>query len=344
MTIDDASLESTSRTTIVAGGHTELKLEVRPPFAAEQLLSFLAIRAVPGVERSGPRWYERSLRLPHAPGTVRLVVDSTAPDSKGLHEDTAFVNCLLWLGDPRDVSAAVQMCRHLLDADADADADPRAVDAGLSRDSRLAPLVSARPGLRVPGHVDGNEIAIRAVLGQQVSVGHARVLAGLLVERYGEPLDPLAADGDADHPPEVTHLFPTADVLALVDPQDIPMPRARGRALNNLCAALASGQINLDRSADRIDVRNALLALPGIGPWTAGYIAMRALGDPDAFLPTDIGVRNALKRLGENPEDAEQLSQAWRPWRSYAQMHLWTSLTSLTSEPVGSQRSPTKEK
>lgn len=335
--IVDADLRSGGQTPIVAGGHIELKLEVRPPFAAEQLLSFLAIRAVPRVERSGPRWYERSLRLPHAPGTVRLVVDSTAPASKGLHEYTAFVNCLLWPGDPRDVSAAVQMCRHLLDADA----DPRAVDAGLSRDSRLAPLVSARPGLRVPGHVDGNEIAIRAVLGQQVSVGHARVLAGLLVERYGEPLDPLAADGDADHPPEVTHLFPTADVLAVVDPQDIPMPRARGRALNNLCAALASGQINLDRSADRIDVRNALLALPGIGPWTAGYIAMRALGDPDAFLPTDIGVRNALKRLGENPGDAEQLSQAWRPWRSYAQMHLWTS---LTSEPVGSQRSPTKEK
>ena len=335
--VDHTDLQSRSRSPIVAPGQIELRLEVGKPFAADELLRFLAVRAVPGVERSGPRWYERSLRLPHGQGTVRLVADSTEPDSTGSEEDTAFVNCLLWLGDPCDVSAAVQMCRHLLDADA----DPRAVDAGLSRDPRLAPLVSARSGLRVPGHVDGNEIAIRAVLGQQVSVGHARVLAGLLVGRYGEPLDALAADGNADHPPEVTHLFPTPDVLAVVDPQDIPMPRARGRALNNLCAALASGQIRLDRSADRIDVRNSLLALPGIGPWTAGYIAMRALGDPDAFLPTDIGVRNALKRLGENPGDAEQLSQAWRPWRSYAQMHLWTS---LTSESVGSRRSPTREK
>ena len=312
-------------------GRIELRLAVHKPFAADELLSFLAVRSVPGVERSGPGWYERSLRLPHGPGTVRLVANSARSD-----EATDVVTCLLWLSDPRDESVAVQQCRRLLDADA----DPEDVDEKLSSDPRLAPLVSARPGLRVPGHVDGNEIAIRAVLGQQVSVGHARTLAGLLVERYGEPLHASAAHNDADFPPEVTHLFPAADVLAVVDPEDIPMPRARGRALNALCAALASGQIRLDRSADRIDVRDSLLALSGIGQWTAGYIAMRALGDPDVFLPTDIGVRNALKLLGEDPKDAEQLSQAWRPWRSYAQMHLWASLTPTADTP----RSPTKEK
>lgn len=337
MIVEHADLQSGSRNPIDAPGQIELRLEVPRPFAFGELLSFLAVRAVPGAERSGPGWYERSLRLPHGQGAVRFLADSTEPDSTGRTEDSTVVTCLLWLRDPRDVSAAEERCRQLLGADA----DPVAVDAVLSTDPRLAPLVSTRPGLRVPGHVDGNELAIRAVLGQQVSVGHARALAGLLVERYGEPLDAIAAIGDPNHSPEVTHLFPTADVLAVVDPEDIPMPRARGRALNSLCTELASGQIRLDRSADRIDVRDSLLALPGIGPWTAGYIAMRALGDPDAFLPTDIGVRNALKLLGENPKDAEQLSQAWRPWRSHAQMHLWASLVPTR---IGSPRSPTKEK
>ena len=176
-----------------------------------------------------------------------------------------------------------------------------------------------------PGHVDGHEVAVRAVLGQQVSVGAARRLAALLVERHGEVVDgDLAASPDgAEH--TLLRLFPSAETLAGVDPETLPMPRARGRALVALCAALAAGDIPLDRSADRADVRRALLAVPGIGPWTAGYVALRALGDPDVFLPTDVGVRNGLRALGEDPARAETLGEAWRPWRSYALMHLWAA-------------------
>jgi len=300
-----------------AAGQLELRLAVRRPFEATELHSFLAVRVVAGIEQAGPDWYARALSLPQGSGVVRLTFeqdDSTA---------TAFVNCSLRVQDLRDVSAAVERCRRLLDADC----DPLAVDEQLSADSRLCASVRIRPGLRVPGHVDGHELAVRAVLGQQISVARAGALAGLLVERYGGRLPPnmTYGGGSVSHP--ITHVFPSAATLAEVPPEDLPMPRARGRALNILCAALATNEIPLDRSADRADVRRALLALPGIGPWTADYIAMRALGDPDVFLPTDVGALKALRQSGDDPRHAEQLSRAWRPWRSYAQMHLWTSLT-----------------
>ena len=292
-------------------GQVELRLPVRAPFAAADLLGFLALRQVPGIEHSGDGWYERSLDLPHGHGRVRLTLPLDGAD-----RGTEFVGCRLEVHDLRDVGSAVERCRRLLDADC----DPLAVDDGLSDDPGLALLVRARPGLRVPGHVDGHEIAVRAVIGQQVSVAGARTIAARLVETYGEPVPASAAFET------LTHLFPRAEVLAEVDPEDLPMPRARGRALNALCAALAAGDIPLDRSAERGEVRARLLALPGIGPWTADYIAMRALGDPDVFLPTDVGVRHALRARGDDPRSADQLSQAWRPWRSYALMHLWTSL------------------
>ncbi|MGH3333797.1 MAG: DNA-3-methyladenine glycosylase 2 family protein [Nocardioidaceae bacterium] len=314
-----------------ADGQLELRLAVRRPFAADELLAFLAARVVPGIEGAGAGWYARTLRLPHGHGLVRLSFDDE--DAGG---DTGFVRCSLRVADLRDVSAAVERCRRLLDADC----DPVAVDDQLSGHPWLARLVRSRQGLRVPGHVDGDEIAVRAVLGQQVSVPHASTLAGTLVEKYGERLPKQEQyDGQGDASPGLTHLFPSVEVLAEADPQDIPMPRSRGRALVTMCAALASGDISLDRSADRSDVRRSLLALPGIGPWTAGYIAMRALGDPDVFLPTDVGVRNALKGLGEDPSAVEELSQAWRPWRSYAQMHVWSS---LTPTKVGAARSKEK--
>ena len=189
----------------------------------------------------------------------------------------------------------------------------------LGRDPLLGPLVAARPGLRVPGHVDGNEIAVRAVLGQQVTVAAARTIAGRLTAELGKPV--ARPDGG------LTHLFPDVATLASLDPVDLPMPRSRGRALIALCRALAEGDVVLDRGAGRDDTRRALLAIPGIGPWTADYIAMRALGDPDVFLPADTGTRDAVTVLGRDPATAGALAQPWRPWRSYAQVHLWRSLS-----------------
>jgi AraC family transcriptional regulator of adaptative response / DNA-3-methyladenine glycosylase II len=172
----------------------------------------------------------------------------------------------------------------------------------------------------VPGHVDGFEVAVRAVVGQQISVSGARTILGRLTTTYGEELD--QAEG------VLTHVFATAEALAEADPERLPMPRARGRALSGLAAAVANGDVVLDRSADRNETREALLALPGIGPWTADYIALRALGDPDVFMSTDLGVRHGLEKLGfaGTPRQTIQRAEAWRPWRSYALMHVWMTV------------------
>jgi AraC family transcriptional regulator of adaptative response / DNA-3-methyladenine glycosylase II len=289
-------------------GQVTMRLAVRTPFAGRALLGFLAVRAVPGVEAAGPDWYARTLRLPHGTGTVRLTLDDVPETGR-----TAFVEATFALEDLRDTSAAVERVRRLIDADC----DPVAVGEQFAGDPLIGPLARRTPGLRVPGHVDGHEVAVRAVLGQQVSVAGARTVAARLVAEHGNPLA-LPADG-------LTHLFPDATTLAGLDPERLPMPRARGRALTGLCRALADGDLALDRGPDRDDVRRHLLALPGIGPWTADYVALRALGHPDVFLPTDVGVRNALAALA--PSAGPDPSEAWRPWRSYALLHLWQSLT-----------------
>jgi AraC family transcriptional regulator of adaptative response / DNA-3-methyladenine glycosylase II len=233
-----------------------------------------------------------------------------------------YVDCELQLEDLRDLTAAVQRCRRLLDLDA----DPSAVTAALAASGPvLGPLALANPGRRVPGHVDGNELALRAVLGQQVSVAAARRLGARLVAAYGKPLE--RPEGT------LTHCFPTAETLAAADPGTLPMPRTRATALTGLAAALASGDLSLDPGADRDRASAQLLALSGIGPWTTGYIRMRALSDPDAFLPGDVGVVEALARLGAVPtvrsravKAAAELAESWRPWRSYAVQHLWAYL------------------
>ena len=292
--------------TLTAGSFST-RVGVREPFAGAELLGFLEARAVPGVEAvgpdHGPQWYERSLALPHGPGVIRIQLVDRPPGQ---------VPCRLTLADARDLAPALERTRRLLDADA----DPIAVDAHLASDPVLAPLVRRRPGLRVPGHVDGTEVAVRAVLGQQVSVAGARTLAARLVASLGEPLA-LAGDHRVDR------LFPTAGAMAGLDPVVLAGPRARGRALVLLARALAEGEVVLDRSADRAGTKAALESVPGIGAWTADYVALRALGDPDVFLSTDLGVRRAAESLGIDDLDAR--SQNWRPWRSYALIHLWST-------------------
>jgi AraC family transcriptional regulator of adaptative response / DNA-3-methyladenine glycosylase II len=286
-----------------------LRLRHRAPLDAAGLLAFLGARAMPGVEAwdpAGAGTYRRVLALPHGPGIASL-----APNGA---EAGDHVVCELRLSDLRDLAAAVQRCRRLLDLDA----DPVAVDDALVVDPLLAPLVRSAPGRRVPGAVDGAELAVRAVLGQQVSVAGARTLAGRLTAALGEPLP----DGLADE--ALTHAFPSARALAAADPAELPLTRARAHALVTLCAAIAAddGPLSLDPGADRDATRERLLTLPGIGPWTAEYVAMRALGDPDAFPATDLGVRKAIERLGPAADP-----DRWRPWRAYAVQHLWASLS-----------------
>lgn len=298
-----------------ADGEVRMRLAVRTPFAGRALHAFLAVHAVPGVEEAGDGWYARTLALPHGPGTVRLEL----ADELG-RDGTAMVPATYRLADLRDIGAAVERTRRMLDADC----DPVAVDDAFAGDPVVGPLVRRRPGLRVPGHPDGDEMAIRTVVGQQVSVAGARTVTGRVVAAHGTPL--------AEPRGGLTHLFPTAAQLAAADPESMPMPRARGRALVGLAGALAGGDVDLSGGADREEVRAALVALPGIGPWTADYVAMRALGHPDVFLPTDLGVRAALRGLGHDPLDPAALTaltERWRPWRSYALLHLWHTLDVL---------------
>jgi AraC family transcriptional regulator of adaptative response / DNA-3-methyladenine glycosylase II len=212
------------------------------------------------------------------------------------------VRARLQLDDLRDLTLAVQRCRRLLDLDA----DPEAVDATLATDPALAPLVAKEPGVRVPRGVDGFEIAVRAVVGQQISVGGARRVLGRLA-RGGR--------------------FPDAATVAELPDDAFAMPAARRGTIRVLARAVATGELVLDEGADRAGTEAALRDIPGIGAWTAGYIAMRALGDPDVFLPTDLAVRRAAGRLGlpTSPIALDDHARRWRPWRSYAVLRLWRS-------------------
>jgi AraC family transcriptional regulator of adaptative response / DNA-3-methyladenine glycosylase II len=304
-----------------------LRLPFRPPIDTGRIFGYLAARAVPGVEVVTATEYGRTISLPNGPGVTRLRI---VPGQN-------WVECSLALADLRDVTAAVQRCRRLLDLDA----DPLAISGYLASDPVIGPLALACPGRRSVGAVDGDEIALRAVLGQQVSVAAARRLAARLTALHGTPVPPHEVEAGAGPASgALTHLFPDVATIAGLDPETLPMPRSRARALVGLADALASGAVCLDPGADREEAAARLLALPGIGPWTVGYIRMRALSDPDAFPPGDAGVLRALRQLGHRADPGSDprsdsgsdagAAQGWRPWRSYAVHQLWATLESVT--------------
>jgi AraC family transcriptional regulator of adaptative response / DNA-3-methyladenine glycosylase II len=293
------------RRTPLTPGVICLRLPFRPPLNPDNLFGHLAATAVPGVEEWHDGDYRRTLRLPYGQGVVAL---SPRPDH---------IACRLSLTDPRDLTIAISRCRWLLDLDA----DPVAVDELLRADAVLAPLVDKAPGRRVPRTVDAAEFAVRAVLGQQVSTAAARTHAGRLVRAHGTPVeDPDPAGG-------LTHLFPEPEALAALDPEALALPRSRRTTLTTLVAALADGKLSLGLDTDWQQARQALRTLPGFGPWTIEAIAMRALGDPDAFLPTDLGLRRAAQELGlpGSPAAFTGRAAAWRPWRAYAVQYLWAT-------------------
>jgi AraC family transcriptional regulator, regulatory protein of adaptative response / DNA-3-methyladenine glycosylase II len=287
----------------LAPGTISLRLPFRQPFCPDNVFGHLAATAVPGVEEWRDGAYRCALRLPYGHGIAAL---RPGPDH---------VACRLSLTDLRDLSTAINRCRWLLDLDA----DPVAIDEQLSQDDVLAPLVAKNPGRRVPRTTDPEEFAIRAVLGQQVSTAAARTHAARLVVAHGDPIE--------DREGGLTHLFPTVSALADLDPQTLAMPRTRRSTLLTLIAALAGGDLELGNGGDWDRARTRLAALPGIGPWTVETIAMRALGDPDAFIPTDLGVRAAAGTLGlpSTPAGLIGRSGPWRPWRAYAVQYLWAT-------------------
>lgn len=292
-------------TPVPASGQTlALRLPLREPFAFAGVFGHLAATAVPGCEEVRDGAFRRTLRLPHGPGVV------------GLSPYRDHVACVLALSDLRDLPAAIGRCRRLLDLDA----DPQAVVDALGADPDLRPVVEAAPGQRIPRTVDEHELAVRTVLSQQVSTAAARTHAARLVRHYGDPVDDPAGG--------LTHTFPAAATLVDLDPDVLALPTARRRAVTALVAALTSGCLVLDPGCDWQRAREQLCALPGIGPWTAELVAMRGLGDPDAFPAGDLGVRTAAGQLGLPVAAAELIRRGdgWRPWRSYATQYLWTTL------------------
>jgi AraC family transcriptional regulator of adaptative response / DNA-3-methyladenine glycosylase II len=284
-------------------GVIALRLPYRAPLNPSNLFGHLAATGVPGVEEWRAGAYRRTLNLPYGHGIVAL---TPLPDH---------IACRLSLTDLRDLTIAISRCRRLLDLDA----DPVAVDDQLRTDPLLAPLVDKAPGRRVPRTVDAAEFAVRAVLGQQVSTAAARTHAARLVTAHGQEID--------DPEGGLTHLFPTSEALATLDPQALALPRTRRTTLTTLIGALADGSLVLGPDSDWERARSQLHALPGFGPWTVEVIAMRALGDPDAFVPGDLGMRRAAAGLGlpATPAALTGSAAAWRPWRAYAVQYLWAT-------------------
>jgi AraC family transcriptional regulator of adaptative response / DNA-3-methyladenine glycosylase II len=303
--------------TAADGTWLTLRLACREPFDGRSLLQFLAARAIAGVEEVAQGRYARTVRVPGGSGLVELVPPPAAVGGNGRTAPAgraggAQVLLRVRLTGLRGIGQVVSRCRRLFDLDA----DPQAIAAALAADEALAPLVAARPGLRVPGAYDGFELAVRAVIGQQVSVPAASTLTGRLAARHGTRLD-----GAAGPAGPLSVLFPRPADLADADLAGLGLTTARQATLRALAAACAAGRLNLDPGADPEETAARLVELAGVGPWTVAYILMRT-GDPDAFPGSDLGLRRAMERLGLEPGRADR----WRPWRTYAALHLWAAL------------------
>jgi AraC family transcriptional regulator of adaptative response / DNA-3-methyladenine glycosylase II len=288
-------------------GAIRLRLRYRAPYDWEGLFAYLEQRAIPGVEWVGDGMYRRSVVLDGQPAVVEVRPE---PEQQSVAVRLpSFVR--------RDLMEVVERVRRVFDLSA----DPMQIASRLGKDPFLSRAVAARPGVRVPAAWDPFELAVRAILGQQVSVKGATTLAGRLVEAFGVRIDGTAPEGPS-------HLFPTPAALAEAEIGKIGMPRSRGRAINELARRVRDDELPLSWGECPIETHKRLVQIPGIGEWTAQYIAMRGLGQPDTFMAGDLGVRRALADASGNlptPQQAAALAEAWRPWRAYAVFYLWTA-------------------
>jgi AraC family transcriptional regulator, regulatory protein of adaptative response / DNA-3-methyladenine glycosylase II len=295
---------------VAAANRIKLRLEHRGPLDSAGLLRFFKRHEVPALEDVDERCYRRALTLEYGGGAAELTLDADG------------VACELKLDDLRDLTAAVARCRRLLDLDA----DPTAISEHLSRAPLIGALVREHPGVRIPGAVDGFELAVRTLLRHHAPPEDVREVTSRLVRCYGEPLQTRAWG--------VTHRFPAPSVLASVDLTALGVEAERALAINALARKVVDGDLWLDSGAEPDESTVQLLSVPGVGPWVASYIRMRALGDPDAYLQGCGRVRGALERLGVglNAAQTRRLAADWRPWRSYAIAHLWRSLDEAHSD------------
>ena len=269
-----------------------LRLEFQGQLEWELMLGYFAARAIPGVEQVGSGTYRRTVMIGGKPGVIEL--------TRGGPEH------LLLSGDGRGRKRA----RRIFSLDAPVEA----ANEHLRADPTIGPLVRARPGLRVPGTWDPYETAIRAIVGQQITVAGASTIMGRIVERFGAPL-PVGGQGAA------THTFPPAELLASADLSGLGLTRARQEAIGAFATGVAGGVVSLEAGQPLAQLIEAITAIPGLGPWSAHYIALR-LGEPDAFPATDLGLRRALEKVAPGRR-LDELSPSWSPWRSTAAVHLW---------------------
>ena len=281
----------------VGNGRLTLRLHYRPPFDTETLLAYLSKEAVPGVEEGSNGSYRRSVAFPRSKGIIEL--EPTTKNAVRVH---------LQLDNLNDISLVVQRCRHLFDLDADS----AEIDSVLAADSLLAPLVTEHPGRRIPGTINGFELTVRAIVRQHIAADEVGNVLHQLVITLGEPL--------ATPQGTLTHFFPLPQQIMGADLQALELPSMCSEALHTLARAVVSGELVLERDADREKTMTQLLAIPGVNQQTAIYIAMRALGDPDAFSVCD--VQQVFTQHGIDPESIEARTEAWRPWRAYAVNHL----------------------